>query len=106
MFEQYPKLKKLLPYFPLYLLFAVGCYVFFKTSESLYNVLFTISFLISLPITFYTCRFVKNLKMIEKIKYSPETKYELLYMLITFCQLPLWIAVIWTLITLSEMIAK
>jgi len=106
MLEQYPKLKKLLPYFPLYLLFAIGCYVFFKTSESLYNVLFTISFLISLPITYYICRFVNNSEIIEKIKYSPKITHELLYMLITFCQLPLWIAVIWTLITLSEMIAK
>jgi hypothetical protein len=107
MLEQYPKLKKLLYYYPLFVIFGVGYYVYIKVHDpSLFEFLITVSFWISLPITYYICRFVNNSEIIEKIKYSPKISHELLYMFITFCQLPLWIAVIWTLITASEMIAK
>jgi hypothetical protein len=107
MLKQYPKLKKLLYYYPLFAIFGVGYFVYIKVHDpSLFEFLVTVSFWISLPITFYTCRFVNNLQIIEKIKYSPKTIHELLYMMLALCQLPLWIAVIWTLITFSEMIAK
>jgi hypothetical protein len=70
MLEQYPKIKKILYYYPLFVFFGVGYFVYIKVHDpSLFEFLVTVSFWISLPITFYTCRFVNNLEIIEKIKY-------------------------------------
>ena len=107
MLEQYPKLKKLLPYFPLFLLFTIGYYVYIRLEQpSLFQLLVSITFWISIPITYYINRFVNDLKVIQKIRYSPKTIHELLYILLNICVFPLWIAVVGILITISDMIAN
>ena len=107
MLEQYPKLKKILPFFPLFLLFAVGYYVYIRLEQpSLFQLLASITIWISIPITYYISRFVNNLEIIEKIKYSPKTTHELLYILLQICLFPLWIAVVVILVTISDMIAN
>ena len=107
MLEQYPKLKKLLSYYPLYFLFAGGYYVYIRLEQpSLFQLLVSITFWISIPITYYINRFVNDLKVIQKIRYSPKTKHELLYILLKVFFFPLWIAVVAILITISDMIAN
>jgi len=107
MLEQYPKLKKLLYYYPLFVIFGVGYYVYIKVHDpSLFEFLVTVSFWISLPITYYICRFVNNLEVIQKIRYSSKTIHELLYIFLNICVLPLWIAIVAILVTTSDMIAN
>jgi hypothetical protein len=107
MLEQYPKLKKLFSYYPIYIFFAVGYYIFIKVYEpTLFTILATVSFWLSIPTTYFISHKVNNLQIIKKIKYSPNKKHELLNLLITFCQLPLWIVIVLSFITISEMIAK
>ena len=107
MLEQYPKLKKLLSYYPLFFLFAGGYYVYIRLEQpSLFQLLASITLWISIPVTYYICRFVNDLEVIQKIRYSPKTIHELLYILLNICVFPLWIAVVAILITISEMIAN
>ena len=107
MLEQYPKLKKLLYYYPLFVIFGVGYYVYIKVHDpSLFEFLVTVSFWISLPITYYICRFVNNLEVIQKIRYSSKTIHELFYIFLNICVLPLWIAIVAILVTTSDMIAN